>query len=224
MRLPRTTLLARLTGADVAPVVVLEAPPGYGKSWLARRAAGSGVLRLRGELGPLACGGPVMAASVLIDDAHLLSDDDVEVLREHIEGVAGQTRLIIAGRLVADAIHEATELVDGLSIDSEALSITPQEIVRVIAMALDQAGRDPSADAVAVASRMVRAASETALHQLDVRQRSVVALLGRAPGIDIAMLDRLGGAGFVHDAVAVGVPLRRQITGALELAAAAALR
>src|SRR5215217_1570342 len=75
MRLPRATLLSRLTGADVAPVVVLEAPPGYGKSWLARRAAGSGVLRLRGELGPLACGGPVTAASVLVDDAHLLSDD-----------------------------------------------------------------------------------------------------------------------------------------------------
>ena len=38
------------------------------------------------------------------------------------------------------------------------------------------------------------------------------------------MLDRLGGPGFVHDVVVAGVPLRRQITGAFELAAAAALR
>ena len=38
------------------------------------------------------------------------------------------------------------------------------------------------------------------------------------------MLDRLGGPGFVVEAVAAGVPLRRQITGALELTNAAAVR
>jgi DNA-binding SARP family transcriptional activator len=245
MRLPRTSLLARLTADDVPPVVLLEAPPGYGKSWLARRAATGEVLRLRGDLGPLATG-DAPGTHVLLDDAHLLSDDDVEVLRERIEDADGNTRLIIAGRIVDDAIHEVTQLVDGLIIDSEALSITPQEIVdvlppgsstlakslaeaadgsvRVIAMALDQAARDPSSDAVAIASRLVRSSSEAALHQLDARQRSVVALLARAPGIDIAMLDRLGGRNFVRGAVALGVPLRRQITGALEVAAAAALR
>ena len=246
MRLPRTSLLARLTADDVPPVVLLEAPPGYGKSWLARRAATGEVLRLRGDLGPLATGAAPAGAHVLLDDAHLLSDEDVELLREHIEDADGDARLIIAGRLVADAIHEVTQLVDGLIIDSEALSITPQEIVevlapgsstlakslaeaadgsvRVIAMALDQVARDPSSDAVAIASRLVRSSSEAALHQLDARQRSVVGLLARAPGIDVAMLDRLGGRGFVRDAVALGVPLRRQITGALEVAAAAALR
>lgn len=246
MRLPRTSLLARLTAADVPPVVLLEAPPGYGKSWLARRAAGTDVVRLRGELGPLAGTGPLPAAHVLVDDAHLLSDEDVDVLLERIEDAAGAARLIISGRIVPDAIHEVTQLVDGLIIDCEALAITPPEIVavlptgsstlanrlaeaadgnvRVIATSLDQAARDPSTDAVAIASRMVRASSEAALHQLEPLQRSVVALLARAPGIDRAMLDRLGGPTFVDDAVAAGVPLRRQITGALELAAAAALR
>ena len=42
MRLPRTPLLSRLTGSDVPGVVLLEAPAGYGKSWLIRRAAGDG--------------------------------------------------------------------------------------------------------------------------------------------------------------------------------------
>ena len=56
MRLPRTSLLSRLTSPDVPAVVLLEAPPGYGKSWLARRAVEADVLRLRGELGPLANG------------------------------------------------------------------------------------------------------------------------------------------------------------------------
>ena len=72
MRLSRTSLLARLTAPDVPPVVLLEAPPGYGKSWLARRALDGDVLRLRGELGPLA-DGRLPASHVLLDDAHLLS-------------------------------------------------------------------------------------------------------------------------------------------------------
>jgi DNA-binding SARP family transcriptional activator len=244
MRLSRTSLLSRLTAPDVPPVVLLEAPPGYGKSWLARRALDGEVLRLRGELGPLA-EGRLPASHVLVDDAHLLSREQVDILLEHIEDADGPARLLIAGRLVADAIHEVTQLVDGLIVDSEALSISGPEIlevvpgsstlanrlaeaaegcVRVIATSLDQAARDPSSDAVAIASRMVRAASEAAMHQLEVRPRSVIALLARAPGIDRVMLDRLGGPSFVHDAVAAGVPLRRQITGALELANAAAVR
>ncbi len=245
MRLSRTSLLARLTAPDVPPVVLLEAPPGYGKSWLARRALDGDVVRLRGELGPLA-DGRLPASQVLLDDAHLLTREQVDMLVELIEDADGPARLLISGRLVADAVHEVTQLVDGLIIDSEALSIPPAEIievvssgsttlanrlaeasegcVRVIATSLDQAARDPSSDAVAIASRMVRAASEAAMHQLELRPRSVVALLARAPGIDRVMLDRLGGPSFVDDAVAAGVPLRRQITGALELANAAAVR
>ena len=245
MRLPRTTLLGRLTAADVPPVVLLEAPPGYGKSWLARRAGGTDVVRLRGELGPLAAG-VMPPGTVILDDAHLLTAGDVDVLLTAIEDAQGTGRLIIAGRVLADPIHEAVQLVDGLIVDSEAFAVTPEEIaqlvpggsttlarrlteaadgnVRVIATALDQAARDPSSDAVAIASRILRAASEAAVHQLEPQARPVVALLARAPGIDRAMLDRLAGPEFVPDAVAAGVPLRRQITGAFELAAAAALR
>jgi DNA-binding SARP family transcriptional activator/tetratricopeptide (TPR) repeat protein len=245
MRLSRTSLLSRLTSPDVPPVVLLEAPPGYGKSWLARRALDGDVLRLRGELGPLA-DGRLPPAHVLLDDAHLLTRAHVDILLEHIEEADGPARLLISGRLVADAIHEVTQLVDGLIVDAEALSISAAEIrevlppgsatlanrlaeasdgcVRTIATSLEQAERDPSSDAVAIASRMVRAAGEAALHQLDVHPRSVVALLARAPGIDRVMLDRLGGPSFVDDAVAAGVPLRRQITGALEVSNAATLR
>ncbi len=54
---------------------------------------------------------------------------------------------------------------------------------------------------MALASQIVRVTGEAALHQLDPREQSVVALLARAPGIDALLLDRLGGAGFVERAV-----------------------
>jgi DNA-binding SARP family transcriptional activator len=246
MRLPRTSLLARLTAPEVPAVVLLEAPPGFGKSWLARRAVGPDVLRLRGELGPLARPTAPHRGPVLIDDAHLLTDDDVALLAERIEDAGGEGRLIIAGRILGEALHEVTQLVDGLIIDTEALMITPEEIlaelpdssstmgtrlcesadgsVRVIATSLDQVHRDATADPIAVASHMVRIASEAALQHLSRRERSVVGLLARAPGIDTHLLERLGGTGFVRRAAAAGVPLRRQITGALDVANASVLR
>lgn len=246
MRLPRTSLLARLRGADVPPVILLEAPSGYGKSWLARRAVPDDVLRLRGDLGPLARPAAPHRTAVLVDDAHLLPSDQLEVLVERIEDADGDARLVLAGRLLPQEVHEATHLIDGLIIDAESLRISPAEViealptasstlaerlvdaadgsVRVIATSLDQAVRDPSADPIAVASQMVRVTSEVALQQLSPHERSIVALLARAPGIDWHLLEQLGGPGFVGRAVAAGIPLRRQLTGAFDLAAASALR
>ena len=245
MRLPRSPLLRRLTDPDLPSVVLLEAPPGYGKSWLVRRAAGQDVLRLRGELGPLATSAEP-PPSVVIDDGHQLSPADVELLVERIEDAPGEWRLMIAGRILADTVHEAAHLVDGLIIDATALAIEPEEVadqlpahsmtlarrivdaadgsVRVIATSLDQTQRDPSADPIAVVSRMVRVSSAAAVQQLSAREQAVVTLLARAPGIDRHLLDKLGGAGFVDRAIAAGVPLRRQVTGALDLAAASAFR
>ena len=246
MRLPRTSLLARLQGPDVPPVILLEAPAGYGKSWLARRAVPDDVMRLRGDLGPLARPAAPHRTAVLVDDAHLLPPDQLAVLIERIEDAEGDARLVLAGRLLPHEVHEAAQLVDGLIVDAESLRITPAEVrealpsasstladrlvdsadgcVRVIATSLDQAVRDPSADPIAVASQMVRVASEVALQQLTPHERSVVALLARAPGIDWHLLEQLGGLGFIQRAVAAGIPMRRQLTGAFDLAAASALR
>ena len=80
MRLPRTPLLGRLSGSDTPPVVLLEAPPGYGKSWLVRRAADTDVLRLRGELGPLATGPIGGPSTIVIDDGHQLSAAEIDRL------------------------------------------------------------------------------------------------------------------------------------------------
>ena len=247
MRLPRTSLLGRLAGAHAPRVVLLEAPTGYGKSWLIRKAAPSGVLRLRGELGPLDRARCVPAGldTVIIDDAHLLDADAVARLVDRIED-AEDLRLIVAGRILPDAVHEVTQLVDGLIIDATALAVTAHEIVdyvpdrsatmatrvveaadgcvRIIATALDQAMREPGADPIALASRMVRAANSAALQQLGPRDNAVIGLLARAPGIDRRLLDRLAGPGFVERALAAGVPLRRLLTGGLDLAAAASFR
>ena len=248
MRLPRTSLLGRLAGAHAPRVVLLEAPTGYGKSWLIRKAAPVGVLRLRGELGPLAGAiGDVPGGldTVIIDDAHLLDTDAVARLVDRIEA-AETVRLIVAGRILPDAVHEVTQLVDGLIVDVTALAVTAQEVVdyvpersvtiatrvveaadgcvRVIATALDQAMREPGADPIALASRMVRAANSAALQQLGPRENAVIGLLARAPGIDRRLLDRLAGAGFVERALAAGVPLRRLLTGGLDLATAASFR
>jgi DNA-binding SARP family transcriptional activator/tetratricopeptide (TPR) repeat protein len=218
---------------------------GYGKSWLIRKAAPSGV-RLRGELGPLADGGwSDPGGRVVIDDAHLLDADSVTRLVERIEDT-DDLRLIVAGRILPDAVHEVTQLVDGLIIDASALAITAPEIidfvpdrsptianrvveaadgcVRVIATALDQSLREPGADPIALASRMVRAANSAAMQQLGPRENAVIGLLARAPGIDRRLLDRLAGPGFVERALAAGVPLRRLLTGGVDLAAAASFR
>jgi DNA-binding SARP family transcriptional activator/tetratricopeptide (TPR) repeat protein len=246
MRLPRTSLLGRLAGAHAPRVILLEAPTGYGKSWLIRKAASPGILRLRGELGPLAdddWNDP--GGRVVIDDAHLLDADSVARLVDRIEDT-DDLRLIVAGRILPDAVHEVTQLVDGLIIDATALAVAAPEIidfvadrsatianrvveaadgcVRVIATALDQAMREPGADPIALASRMVRAANSAAMQQLGPRENAVIGLLARAPGIDRRLLDRLAGPGFVERALAAGVPLRRLLTGGLDLAAAASFR
>jgi DNA-binding SARP family transcriptional activator len=248
MRLPRTSLLGRLAGAHAPRVVLLEAPTGYGKSWLVRKAASTGALRLRGELGPLAHSDgavPTGVDTVIIDDAHLLASGDIGRLVNSIED-GEALRLIVAGRILPDDVHEVTQLVDGSIIDATALAVTAQEIVdhvpersatmanrivesadgcvRIIATALDQAMREPSADPIALASRMVRAANSAALQQLGPRENAVIGLLARAPGIDRRLLDRLAGVGFVERALAAGVPLRRHLTGGLDLATAASFR
>ena len=84
MRLPRTSLLGRLTGPDAPPVVLLEAPAGYGKSWLARRAAGPDVLRLRGGARRRS-GAEWGDETVLLDDAHLLCPVELARVAERIE-------------------------------------------------------------------------------------------------------------------------------------------
>lgn len=242
MRLSRTLLLGRLGGPAAPPVVLLEAPSGFGKSWLARHAVeGSGARRLRGTLDPLRASGT--DRTIILDDAHLLPADQIDELVEIIEDADEDRRLIIAGRLAPAAVHDAVRLVDGLVLDATALAVTADEVadadgavdadsaarlvevadgcIRVVAAALAEARRDGLADPVAVASQMVRAMAQSTQHALRPEEIAVLALLARAPGLDPQLLERIGGAGFVDRCVAAGVPLRRLVTGELVLALAA---
>ena len=199
MRLSRTSLLARLTAPDVPPVVLLEAPPGYGKSWLARRALDGDVLRLRGELGPLA-ERPSPASHVLLDDAHLLSRErGRHPPRAHRgrrrPGPPADRRPPRRRRHPRGRRSWST----GSSSTARRCPISAAEIVEVLPTRLGHAGRPPrrgvgrhaSASSPRrstrpsairrptpsrIASRMVRAAGEAALHQLDVAPP-----LGRRP-------------------------------------------
>ena len=55
------------------------------------------------------------------------------MLVERIEDTAGECRLIIAGRILADVVHEAAHLVDGLIIDAAALAVEPEEVADELA-------------------------------------------------------------------------------------------
>ncbi|MBA3287965.1 MAG: hypothetical protein H0U21_08075 [Acidimicrobiia bacterium] len=248
MRFARTSLLARLTSPDAPGFIALEGPSGTGKSWLLRKAAGSDVLRLRGELGPLADKPLDELPPVILDDAHLLDAESATLLAERIEDAPEGTRILVAGRLLPDAILEVVQLVDGLMIDASALAVTPEEVleeapphmqseivaermveitdgnVRVIATALDQCRRDPTADPVAVASRIVRAGAAAAQQRLDPPDNSTLGLLARSSGIDRQVLESLGDDGIVVRLLDAGVPLRRQMTGELDVLTPAAYR
>jgi DNA-binding SARP family transcriptional activator len=246
MRIPRASLVDRLLADAARGVVLVEAPTGYGKSWLLRKAWEPGVLRLRGELGSLAEPSFAPGGRVILDDAHLLSDDDAEWLVELIELADENLQLIIAGRMVADRVHEVVQLVDGSVIDSASMAITPDEIVdvlpersltmaeqlteaaggcvRVIASAIEQAQLDSSADPVALAWQRVRATSAATLQQLSADDHAMVGLLARSAGLDRPLLEKLGGRGVIERLLAAGVPLRRHRSGGLDLAAATTFR
>ena len=85
---------------------VVARPPRRGQRRPAPAAASSG--RWRRSAAP-------HRPPSLIDDAHLLSPVDVDMLIERIEDAVGEARLVIAGRIVADEVHEAAQLVDGRS-------------------------------------------------------------------------------------------------------------
>ena len=246
MRISRSLLVDRLIGDAARGVVLLEAPSGFGKSWLLRKAWDPGALRLRGELGPLADPLFVPEGRVIIDDAHLLSEADAELLVEHIEMADEGLRLIVAGRMVADRLHEVVQLVDGSVVDAPSMAVTPDEIVdvlpqrslttaeqlteaaggcvRIIAAAVEQIHLDPAADPVALAWQRVRATSSATLQQLNVDDHAMVGLLARSPGIDRPLLEKLGGRGVIERLLAAGVPLRRHRSGGLDLAGATTFR
>ena len=221
MRLPRTSLLGRLTAPDVPPVVLLEAPPGYGKSWLARRAADGDVLRLRGELGPLATGTAATAGHVAhrrrppavprrrrsrcverIEDA----DGDVppdrrraHPRRRHARGHAARRR---ADHRRRRARRSSRRRSSTCSRPARRRWPTGSSTPPTAASA-SSPRRSTRADAT---RRPTRSPSPRAWSASPARPRCttstpastpVVALLARAPGIDRHLLDRLGGAGFV---------------------------
>jgi len=188
-------VLGRITGPAAPAVVLLEAPTGYGKTWLARHALDPAARRLRGDLEPL--GGTVVDGPVLVDDAHLLPPEQLDRLIELVEDADQDRRVVIAGRLLSLAVHDAVQLVDGLALDAEALAVTAEELgspepdspaarvveiadgcIRIVAAALDQP------DPVAVASRMVRAVAVAVQQDLDADEAAVLGLLARTPGLD----------------------------------------
>ncbi len=59
-----------------------------------------------------------------------------------------------------------------------------------------------------------------ALQLLDANDAGLVSLLTRAPGLDVALLGRLGGPGFLDRVLAAGVLVRRQAAGGIDLVAA----
>ena len=128
MRLPRTSLLGRLAGAHAPRVVLLEAPTGYGKSWLIRKAAAptecSACAASSGRSRPAIPAGD--------DRRHRRCPSARRRVGRRCWSTASRTpttlRLILAGRILPDGVHEVAQLVDGLIIDAAALAVgTPRD-------------------------------------------------------------------------------------------------
>ena len=238
LRLPRTAVLARLGDPDAPGLTVIEAPTGFGKTWLMRRAAPADALRLRGEIGPLG-DEPLGHQALVIDDVQQLDDEAVRTLVERLEDSSGDARVTLAGRFLPEQLHEVAHLLDGQILDTSALAISAEEIVdvlpelarlvadqvvqtadgsvKLVATALDQWRRDPAQDVVAIVAHVSRSASAAALQQLDAADGVLVGLLARTPGLDQSLLASLGGADFVRRALEAGIPLRRQVTGDVDV-------
>jgi DNA-binding SARP family transcriptional activator len=245
IRLPRAALVARLTDPSAPVITLVEAPIGFGKSWLLRRGSPPGGVRLRGELGPLR-DEPLGHRAVVIDDAHQLAAADVRTLVERVEDAPAGGRLMVAGRFLPDPLHEVANLLDGQILDTSSMSISADEIVdeapdvqrgvadqvvqaadgcvKLIGTALDQWGRQQSLDPAALVAHLSRTANAAALHSLDSADRVLVGLLARTPGIDQTLLASLGDDGFVWRALEAGIPLRRQVSGELDVLGAAFYR
>jgi DNA-binding SARP family transcriptional activator len=245
LRLPRAALVARLGDPGLPAIVLIEAPTGFGKSWLLRRAVADGALRLRGELGPLD-DEPIGARPIVIDDAHQLGADAVRTLVERIEDAPTGSRLMVAGRILAEPLHEVANLLDGQILDTSSLAINADEIVdavpdlsrsvadqivraadgcvKLVVTALDQSRRQDAADPVALVTQLSRSNNAAGLQSLEAADRVLVGLLARTPGIDQALLTSLGGHGFVRRALDAGIPLRRQLSGAFDVLGAAYFR
>jgi DNA-binding SARP family transcriptional activator len=238
IRLPRVALVDRLTRSGAPAVTLIEAPTGFGKTWLLRRCGPEGALRLRGELGPL-LDEPLGQRAVVIDDVQQLDGSALRILVERVEDAPADARLIVAGRFLTEELHEVAHLLDGLILDTSTLAISTDEIVdavpeltratadqvvqaagggvKLVVTALDQWSRQPTQDPVAIVAHVSRSASAAALQELDSADRVLVGLLARTPGVDQALLASLGGSGFVWRALAAGIPLRRQITGDIDV-------
>ena len=119
IRLPRAAVLARLSGSDAPGVTLIEAPTGFGKSWLLRRAAAQGALRLRGEIGPLR-DEPLSPRPIVIDDLQQLAEADMHRLIERLEDAPDDAQLMVAGRFLPEQLHEVARLLDGLILDTSA--------------------------------------------------------------------------------------------------------
>lgn len=244
--LARSQLLERITAAAARGIVLIEAPVGYGKTWLLRKAFGVDARRLRGEIGALNDRWFDDGRPVVIDDAHLLSDHEVALLGEFVEFAPDSARLVIVGRIIADRVHEIVQLVDGGLIDATMLTVTAAEIVegfehvtleeaerltdvadgcvRTITTAFAQARQEPGSSVVQVAAQIVRSESITALQQIEEADQRVVGLLARSSGLDRHLLARFGGQRIIERLAAGGVPVRRDAIGAIHLVTSAAFR
>ena len=246
MRLPRTPLLSRLSGSDAPGVTLLEAPSGYGKSWLARRAGrprrAADARRASGR-----CRSTPGHRPVVVDDAHVLGPDDVARLAEHMEDAPATTRLIIAGRILPEGIHDAAQLVDGTIVDADALAVSADEVRR---RAADRSGharppprrggrrqraghRHRHRPEPARSGRPTRSPSPRGWCGPPARRRCSSSPPRRArssacwpgrPASTATCSTASPAPGSSTGRRVAGIPLRRQVTGGLDLAAAASFR
>lgn len=242
MRLSRRTLTRRLRGPDAPPVILLEAPSGYGKSSLIRELTEEGAVRVRshlpdGRLDP--------DHQLVVDDAQRLSPDERTRLIAHIENASSPAAVIVAGHLLDDDLIDAAGFAGGELVGADRLRVTasdlaesldgapPEQCASLVAaadgeiktiMTVLDVGPDSLGPATARASEIVASHASGALRRLDDDDAGIVALLSRTAGIAGDRLAELGGSDVLGRLLTAGVPVFRQLAGIWQLATPWAFR
>jgi DNA-binding SARP family transcriptional activator/tetratricopeptide (TPR) repeat protein len=244
MKFQRVEILTELGDELTAGLFVLEAPAGYGKSWLIRQVISRNAVTIRNgfaaalrQVAVLSAAADASVPNILVDDAHLLTKPEVDDLLRLADDLEGRVRILLAGRMVDDRLIHLARICGAALTGQEGLGIGAAEIanetdldlavatqlvtasagcVKVVDAALALRRGNAAANVVTAAVDMVHRQCRSAIRILAASDIGVVASLARTPNWPRSFVD-VAESGSITRLVAAGVPLVRAPSDGLGL-------